>query len=344
MAEGREARIDWLKGGAALSVLIIHARALQDPLLFQQFVNRAVPIFVLLFGVTSELWWRARSSRVTLEASRAWYRTRLPRLLIPAWGALALWLAIEAVRPDSGPMSTRKLIALALGYWPWVGTGWFVTLVLELVVLYPALRLLLDAIGERTTLLVTFVALVLSCLHMADVVAFMRNVAADRSPMEWGDAELFYFLVFPPTWLFLVVCGMVWSRRGRPVGPAWIAASLALVAVGFATRTAGLLDRPFATVLHLALTPAAALIAFQVVGAVRHWAPAARALAWVGAASWGMYLGQLVVYNALVACGVLPEGLSGGLRWAFAAALLVGALALIAVGVRVRALLPARTS
>jgi hypothetical protein len=274
-------------------------------------------------------------------ASVTWYHTRLPRLLIPAWGALALWIAITAVRPDAPPMSIRQLIALVVGYWPWVATGWFVTLILELVILYPALRVLLDAIGVRATLLVTFAALLLCCLRMADVVAFMRMLAGDRSPLEWSEAELFYFLVFPPAWLFLVACGMVWSRQGLPVRPAWIAATLGLVAAGFLARWFELLGRPLATVVHLAFTPAATLVAFRWVGAVRHWLSAARALAWLGAASWGMYLGQLVVYNALIAFGIQPERLSTARRWAFAVALLVGAVSLIAVGTRVRALVPA---
>ena len=49
--------LDWLKGFSILSVVCIHAKLYADTAAFNGVVNRAVPIFLVLFGVTSELWW-----------------------------------------------------------------------------------------------------------------------------------------------------------------------------------------------------------------------------------------------------------------------------------------------
>ena len=47
--------IDLVKGCAILWVLFIHSQALGDGPLFRYVVNQAVPIFVVLFGLNSEL-------------------------------------------------------------------------------------------------------------------------------------------------------------------------------------------------------------------------------------------------------------------------------------------------
>ena len=51
----RWAEIDLLKGLAILWVLLIHSRALGDGPGFLYVVNRAVPLFVILFGLNSTL-------------------------------------------------------------------------------------------------------------------------------------------------------------------------------------------------------------------------------------------------------------------------------------------------
>ena len=59
-AGGRDPAIDMAKGVAILWVLLIHSDALHQNLLYRHVVNQAVPVFVVLFGLNSALWWRRR--------------------------------------------------------------------------------------------------------------------------------------------------------------------------------------------------------------------------------------------------------------------------------------------
>jgi peptidoglycan/LPS O-acetylase OafA/YrhL len=101
----RDPRIDWLKGFAALSVLVIHSHALRDPLVYHQFLNRAVPIFILLFGLTSDRWWATRTPAASIATATVWYRTRLPRLLVPAS------LSRRAPLSYRSPRSARSVVS-----------------------------------------------------------------------------------------------------------------------------------------------------------------------------------------------------------------------------------------
>src|SRR4026208_2429584 len=84
--------LDWLKGFAIACVVCIHAELYSHTLFFDRIVNRAVPIFTVLFGVTSELWWkRALTSQAGSGPIARWYRTRLQRLIIPFWALGAAW-------------------------------------------------------------------------------------------------------------------------------------------------------------------------------------------------------------------------------------------------------------
>ena len=46
--------IDRVKGVAILMVVAIHAKIAENTLIHEQLVNRAVPIFLLVFGVMSD--------------------------------------------------------------------------------------------------------------------------------------------------------------------------------------------------------------------------------------------------------------------------------------------------
>ena len=118
----REAEIDWLKGLAILFILLIHARPIEGGL-YEHLINRAVPMFIVLFGVTSELWWRGHVARGEAPIG-PWYRTRLVRLMIPVWGMLLVWWPFEFEFDPAVPQGIRPVLATAVGFMPWIGTGW----------------------------------------------------------------------------------------------------------------------------------------------------------------------------------------------------------------------------
>src|SRR6266852_5763344 len=111
-APARFVGIDMLKGCAILWVMLIHAEALRDRAVFTHLVNHAVGIFVVLFGLNSELWWRGRELRSDLVLS---------------------------LRPEGLHLSARLAAVQAGGYLTHVRTGWFITVILQLVLLFPLL-------------------------------------------------------------------------------------------------------------------------------------------------------------------------------------------------------------
>ena len=101
--------------------MLIHAEALRDRAVFTHLVNHAVGIFVVLFGLNSELWWRGRELRSDLGR---WYASRARRLLVPMWAALPVWWALAlSFRPEGIRLSARLAVAHAGGYLAHVGTG-----------------------------------------------------------------------------------------------------------------------------------------------------------------------------------------------------------------------------
>src|SRR5689334_21648651 len=85
--------IDRMKGLAILLVIANHAKIGADTLLHEQFVNRAVQLFLFVFGLMSEL--SIRRARENRRSIGDWYKSRLERLYVPVWGMGALyWLAV----------------------------------------------------------------------------------------------------------------------------------------------------------------------------------------------------------------------------------------------------------
>src|SRR6266403_1488687 len=115
-APARFVGIDMLKGCAILWVMLIHAEALHGHAVFTHLVNHAVGIFVVLFGLNSELWWRDRELRSDLGR---WYASRARRLLVP------LLLALGR-RFGRGPVFAAGLACTlgAVAVTPWIFWHW----------------------------------------------------------------------------------------------------------------------------------------------------------------------------------------------------------------------------
>lgn len=333
-AAPRRPEIDLAKGVCILGVVLIHSQPLVGIAFHWCVVNRAVPVFIVLFGITSELWWRARERHAT--PLREWYAARLLRLMIPLWGALALWWVAVAVSTAPTPITIWRVLETVLGYLAPLRTGWFVTLILQLVLVFPALRWAVVRIGALPTLVACALIAAVSHTHTYQVIHLMRFVLLDRSTHP-HILDLFYFFwIFAPAYFVLVVAGIVLARRPSLLGtrPAVLAAAVFVAGV-VAARTLvpdAALTPAFISLLDVPLT-IALLGAMASLDARR---PSARALAWWGTASWGMYLGQMVIHDWLHLFALRPEEGAVALRWMYCAFLLLGATGLVIVGERIR--------
>jgi peptidoglycan/LPS O-acetylase OafA/YrhL len=334
-AAARLPEIDRAKGLAILGVLLIHARPTADTWLHTYVVSQAVPVFLVLFGTTSELWWR-RAHTGAADRIRQWYRTRAVRLLIPAWSALvALWSFRFLVGVNT--QSPLHVLLTFGGYMPWVGTGWFVTLALELVVLFPFIRWGVAHVGAGVALVAAIAMLVWSELHLDAVVALMRLLLHDAGS-QLNDASYYYFWIFPPARIFPVVAGIVLARRGMPSSRTGLAAAALVVAGGLVVDRLG----PDPVIHRLASWALCVPLTLAILVAVRPAGIAAgAALAWLGRHSWGVYLGQLVVHEAVHGFAS-PDEASLGIRWAYFAVLLASGSLAVVVGERLRHVVAAR--
>jgi peptidoglycan/LPS O-acetylase OafA/YrhL len=330
----RRVEIDLLKGCAILWVLLIHSKALGDSIGFLYLVNRAVPLFVILFGLNATLWWRGRALPDQLAV---WFATRIKRILVPFWASLPLWWALVFwYRPVDVAVHWWVPLVQIFGYAVYIGTGWFVTLILLMVVLFPLLEAAVRRIGIWPVLLVA----------VAGELFVAHEGAALIGRFGWLN-----FLVFPPRLLGHVVFGMLLATRIERIGPIAGAACAVLWALcvvacrssrwpELAAYGGVVIDFPLAVALLAGLRPLAAL---PVV---------APALAWLGVSSWGLYLGQMLVHNLVIyRCGFRPDlapnlarcrfpfaGQGGALhpdRWLYTLVLLVGAIGFVWLGGRV---------
>ena len=147
------------KGWCALCVIFIHSGLGVGTAFHDYVVNRAVGVFLVMYGSTSERWFAAAERRGTSRAAtlEAWYRGRLTGLLPSWWLSLAtsyatgvaqkmtyLWTldtdSDQLFRPPQQRLASPNRLLGALGYAPFLGTSWFVTEILMQTALFPALR------------------------------------------------------------------------------------------------------------------------------------------------------------------------------------------------------------
>lgn len=335
--------IDVVKGIAAIFVFLIHACPLTGTFVGDHVVNRAVPIFLVLFGLTSELWWRARSGDPWLATVRAWYRTRLLRLLVPLWGMLVLWYPAALALDEERRLSPILVVATLAGYLSWIPTGWFVTLILELVVLLPFVRLAVQATRRVGALVAAGCASALTYRYVFQVIAMLRVVFRHRSPLV-GQHLFFYYGIFPPTHAWVLVSGIVlggidrtgWERLTR-VAPLILGLGWCLPLSGIAAPDG------MRYVTTMLLDPVLTVTLLAVSAALPAHAALSRMLAWCGVHSWGLYLGQMLVFSSTEMAGFTPwESEARLVRWIWFGVLFLAALVLTRAGNRVRARLPRR--
>ena len=308
--------IDLVKGIAILCVLLIHSQALgmENPV-FVYLVNHAVPIFLVLFGLNSELWWRRRPFP---DALGAWFRGRARRILVPMWAMIPVWWALVLwFRPPGISLSARLLALHALGWLRYVGTGWFITLIIQLVVVFPFMHALAHRVGRWPVLLAGLASTVV-CVGLA-----LRLMGP---PLGY-----FGYIVLSPRFFAHVAFGMLlasWIGR-LGVRTAVVSALLLvpLIALQRGVPVAGLdaygerlMDLPLTTLLLVCAAPLAGVPVL------------APALVWLGQSSYGVYVGQMITHNAFVYALGLP-GLYQRLDlWLYTLILLLGGVGFVWLG------------
>lgn len=314
----REPAIDLAKGCAILCVLLIHSEALHGNFVFRHVVNQAVPIFVVLFGVNATLWWRSRD---VATAWPEWYRGRLDRIMVPVWAMLPLWWALALwFRPFGVPLTWWLPFVHAAGYLLHVGTGWFVTMILQLVLLQPLLEAAARRVGRGA---------LFACGALATAIATAGGLwLVDR-------LGLFNFFVFAPRFFAAVTFGMLLAahvprlrwRAGVGAAIVW-AAAIALQEghLGFPW------EQEAFWIAALPLT-VLALVAVRPLARIPAIGPA---LTWLGQSSYGVYVGQMITHNAFVYGFGLRDLYVRVDPWLYTAILLVGGVGFTWIGEELR--------
>ncbi|HEY8516433.1 MAG TPA: acyltransferase family protein [Candidatus Binatia bacterium] len=322
-ATQRLASIDMVKGLAIIGVTFIHSTVLgQDSLWMTLLVVHSVPVFLVLFGMNSESWFRRHTGeRRTLE----WWERGVKRILIPAWATLAVWwVMVLVLKPAIVRVTPSLPLYHLIGYMKQVGMGWFVTVVLQLVLLFPLFHWLARRAG---------IAVVLA-LGLAATLVTLFYVQTIR-----GSLGLSGWMVLSPRFFAHVAFGMLLAPyAGRLGRRAVIAALVAYVVLAlvqekvllaawwrFANR---LLELPLTVLLLAAMARLASVDVLRT------------SLSWLGQHSFGLYLGQLLTHNGFLfafggECTIF--GCQGGVferfdLWVYTGILAAGSLFFLALG------------
>lgn len=331
--------IDLAKGFAILCVIAIHAKVFEGTLVHLHIINRAVPLFLILFGMTSEMWWRSVEARGEPHPARRWYRARLSRMLPPMWAAVLAWWVIGDL---AGSLRIRthlyEFLISFTSYAPWIGTFWFVTLIAQIVLLFPLLRRLWTAIGVQAALVLGAVATFLSVLYMWETVE-LGQAFLDEYKMK---TPFYLHWIFSPRVLLHVTAGFAIARAAYRPSPKATAICWGLVLLGplaghLAKESASnaLMAPLYEQLVQYVLDIPLALGLLGLLRWIQLPQPAARFLAWCGVSSWGLYLGHALVFEVVQLYHRAPETKTETTRLFYWLVLFGSAVVLTWVGSRI---------
>ena len=324
--------IDWLKGFCILCVVCIHAAFLEGTQTYRFVINRAVPVFLVLFGLTSELWWQRARANELPNATKQWFVGRFARVVPGYWAMMAAWwLAVTFwQRPDDNlTLGWPQFVMTVLGIAGWVGTSWFVTLILQYIVLFPWLRRVPSGLWAILPLAATAAITGITALYVFEVmklgdVVFGKNVQ-----------NMYYYWVIFPRAIWHVTAGMFIARwwQGRINLPITLAAIVVCVIGAFVTIDVRHVEWHLegrvreVALLHLLDVP----LTIALLGVFR-WLPlpdfARRFLGWCGRWSWGIYLAHLFIHEIGRIAGFNPTLYPHTTRAAYALLLFVSGAAI----------------
>ena len=336
--------IDILKGFCVLCVVAIHAAFLAETPAFRFLIDRAVPVFLVLFGVTSDLWWRRNGEHST----RRWYVTRLKRVVPGYWAMMACWWLVVALwhRPDNElTLGWPQALITFLGSAGWVGTTWFVTIILQFILLMPLLQRVSRGAWAIPVLGVAAASTYGTAVFMLEVITAGKVLFGDNVH------DMYYYWAVFLRALWHVVAGIAIARwwQGR-VGLAAAGAAVVVCvsgAIHLHLERAVFWDTPGRLhqlgLLHLLDVP----LAVALLGLAR-WLPlpaiVQRGLAWCGRWSWGIYLAHLLLYEVTSIAGFIPSLYPQSVRGLFAVFLFVFGTALAVASDRVARLIGAASA
>lgn len=312
-----------VKGVAILGVTLIHSTVLgEDSWPMMLLFVHAVPIFLVLFGVNSESWFGRRnpSGRALL-----WYERGVKRILVPAWATLVVWWGLVLLFE---PPTVRVTMSLpfyhALGYLKQVGTGWFITVIVQLVLLFPLFHLFARRRG------IGWLVAVCGAITLVTLIWIMQ-IRQTLGLAGW--------MALSPRFFLHVAFGMLLAPYVGRLGRGTVAVSAVtyalLVVIGARTRFT--VWAPIANrLLELPLT----ILLLVAMRAIAPYDRVREVLSWLGQHSLGLYLGQMLTHNAfLFALGgqCTIYGCQGGLferfnLWVYTVVLFLGSVAFLALG------------
>lgn len=307
--------IDWLKGFAILCVIAIHAQFLEGSWIYRHLIDRAVLILMVLFGISSELWWQRQQTRLDEPATRKWYWGRFNRILPGYWAMMAIWwIVVTLWHPPEGAVRLSWPLAIAsfLGYAPCIGETWFVTMILVYILVFPALRRAVTVLTWPVSLAIAGAVTWWTGYKMFDIVDVGKALLGDN--IQWPG--WYYHWVFAPRALFNVVAGIFVARfwKGRlSLGVTLLAVGATLLGEYASVLVFGDPLDPIGPIRELAVIQVVDVpLALALLGLLR-WVPLPnflrRFLGWCGLWSWGIYLGHMLVHEIEDVAGYHPAAL-----------------------------------
>lgn len=147
----------YIQGISILNVLAIHTRLFHGTYIFKHFVNRAVSIFMVCFGISSKLWcddYRMKNNITSnlyvdnIILYKNFIVGRFKRLFFSWWLTLFSWKVLGVAKKTEylfqltnlKPRSINWFYAFFLGYTPHLGASWFVTEICLQISIYPILH------------------------------------------------------------------------------------------------------------------------------------------------------------------------------------------------------------
>lgn len=321
--------IDMVKGWAIIGVTLIHSWALADSLWMSLLFYHAVPVFLVVFGLNSESWFRHHPKG---GRTREWYRRGFKRILVPAWATAAVWWVMVAVLRPPDPMVLLTVylpFQHLIGWLNQIGTSWFVTLILQFVLLFPIFHWLSRKMGGYNLFALCFV------LTMPTLM-FTHWIRDTLSVPGW--------LMFSPRFFVHVAFGMLLAGRVGRIGWKALVISLAVMVPFYLWQQKlwwpgmwrfgdRFVEMPLTVVLLWSMARLDGIAALE------------RPLSWLGRHSFGLYLGQMLTHNGFLyryggACDLY--GCYGGVfekfnLWVYTGILLLGSFAFVYLGNQVLA-------